>query len=225
MREDCRYHDVDDIYQCSRTYPGPSPKGANLEVGFIYPVCANPNGQVIGKTSIKPTRNLSENVHWNEIACLARLILVVGNNAKNTVQSQLFVPEIMHLVTLIAATGHLYVRGTVWGIVTHMLHALYSLRLTDATASPEIQVMLDECCQPEGLRLFGLSKPTPTSEFMLYDPPSPKALIDDLEALTRLLLRIMETISGSKGKHHLVRNVVQLLTKLQGFSTFGALDG
>ena len=138
--------------------------------------------QVIGKTSIKPTRNLSENVHWNEIACLTRLVLVIGNSAKNTVQSQLFVPEIMHLVTLIAATGQLYVRRTVYAIVTHMLHALYSLRLTDATASPEIQIMLDECCQPEGLRLFGLSKPTPTSDYVTYDPPNGKALIDDLEA-------------------------------------------
>ena len=192
---------------------------------FVYVVCANIHGQVIGKTSIKPTRNLSENVHWNEIACLSRLILVVGNNAKNTVQSQLFVPEIMHLVTLIAATGQLYVRGTVWGIVTHMLHALYSLRLTDATASPEIQVMLDECCQPEGLRLFGLNKPTPTSDYVLYDPPSTKAVIDDLEALTRLLLRIMETISGTKGKYHSVSNTEQMLTGLQGFSTSGGLDG
>lgn len=109
----------------------------------------------------------------------------------------LFVPEIMHIVTLIAATGQLYVRGTVYGIITHLLHALYSLRLTDSTASPEIQNMIDECVTSEGLRLFGLAKPTPTSEYMLYDPPSVKCLIDDLESLTRLLLRIMETISGS----------------------------
>ncbi|KAI0737738.1 hypothetical protein C8Q80DRAFT_1276173 [Daedaleopsis nitida] len=157
--------------------------------------------RVIGKTSIKPTRNLADNIHWNEIACLARLILVVGNSAKNVVQSQLFVPEIMHLVTLIAATGQLYVRGTVYGIVTHMLHALYSHRLNerDATASPEIQLMIDECCQPEGMRLFGLTKPSPTSDYVLYDPPNGKALIDDLENLTRLLLRIMQTISGTPG--------------------------
>ncbi|TBU46391.1 hypothetical protein BD309DRAFT_622853 [Dichomitus squalens] len=155
--------------------------------------------KVIGKTSIKPTRNLSENVHWNEIACLTRLILVIGNSAKNTVQSQLFVPEIMHLVTLIAATGELYVRSTVYAIITHMLHAMCSLRLTDATASPEIEALLDECCQPEGLRLFGLSRPTPTSEYVIYDPPNGKALIDDLEALTKLLVRIMQAISGTKG--------------------------
>ena len=105
----------------------------------------------------------------------------------------------MHLVTLIAATGQLYVRGTVYGIVTHMLHALYSLRLTDATASPEIQLMIDECIQPEVMRLFGLSKPTPTSEYVLYDPPNGKALIDDLENLTRFLLRVMETISITRG--------------------------
>ncbi|KAL7282669.1 hypothetical protein ACG7TL_004142 [Trametes sanguinea] len=155
--------------------------------------------KVIGKTSIKPTRNLADNVHWNEIACLARLLLVLNNSAKNTVQIQLFIPEIVHLVTLIAATGQLYVRCTVYALVTHMLHALYSLRLTDATASPEIQVLIDECNQPEGMRLFGLCKATPTSEFTLYDPPNGKAVIDDLEALTRLLLRIMEAVAASKG--------------------------
>ncbi|KAI0329579.1 hypothetical protein GY45DRAFT_1324865 [Cubamyces sp. BRFM 1775] len=155
--------------------------------------------KVIGKTSIKPTRNLADNVHWNEIACLARLLLVLNNSAKNTVQIQLFIPEIMHLVTLIAATGQLYVRCTIYAVVTHMLHGLCSLRLTDATASPELQVVLEECTQPEGMRLFGISKPSPTSEYALYDPPNGKNVIDDLEALTRLLLRIMEAIAASKG--------------------------
>ncbi|KAI0371618.1 hypothetical protein BV20DRAFT_1017123 [Pilatotrama ljubarskyi] len=155
--------------------------------------------KVIGKTSIKPTRNLADNVHWNEIACLTRLLLVLSNSSKNVVQIQLFVPETMHLVTLIAATGQLYVRCTVFAIVTHLLHGLYSLRLADTTASPEIQAMIDECVQPEGMRLFGLGKPTPTSEYVLYDPPNGKAVIDDLEALTRLLLRIMEAVSGTTG--------------------------
>ena len=155
--------------------------------------------QVIGKTSLKPTRNLADNVHWNEIACLIRLVLIVSNAAKNTVQCQLFVPEIMHIVTLIAATGQLYVRNTVYAIITHMLHALYTFRLTDSTASPEIQSMIDDCTTAEGMRLFGIAKPTPTSEHMLYDPPNAKAAIDDLESLVKLVLRIMDTISGSQG--------------------------
>ncbi|KAI0638553.1 hypothetical protein C8Q77DRAFT_1047292 [Trametes polyzona] len=155
--------------------------------------------KVIGKTSGKPTRSLADNIHWNEIACLTRLLLVLVNSAKNVVQIQLFVPETIHLVTLIGATGQLYVRCTLFAIVTHMLHGLYSLRLTDSTASPEIQTMVDECVQPEGLRLFGLSKPTPTSDYMLYDPPNSKAVIDDLEALNRLLLRVMEAVSSSQG--------------------------
>ncbi|OBZ70421.1 Neurofibromin [Grifola frondosa] len=156
--------------------------------------------KVISKTSAKPSKNLAENPQWNEIACLTRLVLVVGNTARNTVQSQLFVPEIMHLVTLVAATGQTYVRGTVYAIVTHMLHALYSLRLGDtSTVSPEIQVLIDECVQPDTIKLFGLAKPTPTSDFVCYDYPNDKALIDGLEGLTRLLVRIMETISGTRG--------------------------
>ena len=45
-----------------------------------------------------------------------------------------------------------------------------------------------------------MSKPTPTSEYLPYDPPNGKALIDDLESLTRFLLRIMETIAQTRGE-------------------------
>ncbi|CDO69579.1 hypothetical protein BN946_scf184759.g19 [Trametes cinnabarina] len=154
--------------------------------------------KVIGKTSIKPTRNLADNVHWNEIACLVRLLHVLNNSSKSIVQVQLFVPEMVHLITLIAATGQLYVRCTVYALVTHMLHVLYSMRLKDSTASPDIQALIEECDRPEGLRLFGLCKATPTSDFSPYDSSNGKAVIDDLEALTRLLLRTMEAVAGSK---------------------------
>ncbi|KAH9939229.1 uncharacterized protein BXZ73DRAFT_88953 [Epithele typhae] len=155
--------------------------------------------RVIGKTAGKPTKTLADNIHWNEIACLTRLVLVVGNSAKNVVQCQMFVPELMHIVMLIAATGQLYVRGNVYGMVTHLLHSLYSLRISETTASPEIVSMVDECCTPEGMRLFGLAKPTPTSDYVLYDPPSARAMIDDLENLTRLLLKVMVVVGGSTG--------------------------
>ncbi|KAH9854976.1 hypothetical protein C2E23DRAFT_883516 [Lenzites betulinus] len=154
--------------------------------------------KVIGKTSMKPTRSLADNVHWNEIACLTRLLLALINAARNTVQLQLFVPETMHLVALVAATGQLHVRCTVFAIVTHTLHCLYSHHLTDSTAIPEIQAVIASCAEPEGLMLFGLSKPS-ASDYMLYDPPTSKVAIDNLESLNRLLLRVMEAASSSTG--------------------------
>ncbi|TFY54349.1 hypothetical protein EVJ58_g8920 [Rhodofomes roseus] len=155
--------------------------------------------KVVGKTSTKPTKSLADNVHWNEISCLLRLALVAGHHCKNVVQSQLFVPETVHLVTLTAATGQTYVRTAVYGIVVNLLNALYTARLADTSASPEIQQLINECEQPETLRLFGLLRPTPTSDYVNLDPPSDKLYVDTMESLVRFLSRVLETIAGTKG--------------------------
>ncbi|KAH9927288.1 uncharacterized protein B0H18DRAFT_1161603 [Fomitopsis serialis] len=155
--------------------------------------------KVVGKTSTKPTKSLADNVHWNEISCLVRLALVAGHHCKNVVQSQLFVPETVHLVTLTAATGQTYVRTAVYGIVVNLLNALYTARLADTAASPDIQQLINECEQPETLRLFGLLRPTPTSDYVNLDPPSDKLYVDTMESLVRFLSRVLETIAGSKG--------------------------
>ncbi|PCH40763.1 hypothetical protein WOLCODRAFT_88808 [Wolfiporia cocos MD-104 SS10] len=155
--------------------------------------------KVIGKTSTKPTKNLADNVHWNEMACLIRLALVAGHHTKNAVQSQLFVPETVHLVALTAATGQTHVRTSVYGVVVNILNSLYTARLADSPGSPELQQLLSECEQPETLRLFGLVRPTPTSDYISIDTPNDKLYLDSLEDLVRFLGRVLETIAGTKG--------------------------
>lgn len=130
---------------------------------------------------------------------MLRLALVAGHHCKNVVQSQLFVPETVHLVTLTAGTGQTYVRTAVHGIVVNLLNALYTARLADTAASPEIQKLIGECEQPETLRLFGLLRPTPTSDYVNLDPPTDKLYVDSMESLVRFLARVLESIAGSKG--------------------------
>ncbi|CCM02314.1 uncharacterized protein FIBRA_04405 [Fibroporia radiculosa] len=155
--------------------------------------------KVIGKTSTKPTKSLADNVHWNEVSCLLRLALVAGHHCKNAVQSQLFVPETVHLVILTAGIGQASVRTSVYGLVVNLLNTLYTARIIDSTASPEIQLLLSECEQRDTLRLFGLSRPTPTSEYINVDPANDKSYIDTLESLVQFLGRVLETIAGTKG--------------------------
>jgi hypothetical protein len=154
---------------------------------------------VIGKTTLKPTPTLEENPHWNEIAALTRLALVSTSQCKQAVQVQLFVPEIVHLVTLISSTGTVGIRLSVHGIVMNMLQTLTVGRSGD-TPSPEIRILSDECASSETLKLFGLAQSTTTGEYVSFDPSNERVFIAYQERLTQLLARILEGIAGSKGE-------------------------
>ncbi|GBE80125.1 hypothetical protein SCP_0213280 [Sparassis crispa] len=153
--------------------------------------------KVVGKTSTKPTKNLADNAHWSELVCLCRLALVVSYQSRNAASSQVFVPDTLYVSSIMAATGSTYVRETIYGVLVNMLNSLYTARLSNNTASPEIQSLLHECEQPETLRLFGLVRHTPSSDLYSIDPPNERIFIDTLESMMRFLLRILETISDS----------------------------
>ena len=82
---------------------------------------------MIDKTTLKPTLKLVENSHWNRIAALARLALMLTSQCKQAVQVQLFMPEIVHLVTLISSTGAIGIRLSAYGMVMNMLQTFGDL--------------------------------------------------------------------------------------------------
>lgn len=155
--------------------------------------------KVIGKTSTKPTKNLGDNVHWNEIACLVKLVLVACHHGQSLVQSLMFLPEAAHLVTLTAGIGQTLVRTSVYGVIVGLTNGLYTTNLMGNVTSPELQQIIGELEQPETLRLFGLLRPTPTSDYVNFDPPNDKLYIDTMEGLVRFLVRVLEVMSGTKG--------------------------
>ncbi|KAG8218508.1 hypothetical protein J3R82DRAFT_4145 [Butyriboletus roseoflavus] len=154
--------------------------------------------KVLGKTSLKPSRTLPENVHWNEIATLTRFALIASNHSKQAAFDQLYVPDICHIVTLVAGAGQTLVRKSVYGIIMNFLQSLFLARAEDASG-PDLRALMDELITIESLQLFGLTRQSSTSEYCNYDPPNDKAMIDSQEALTRLLVRVIEVIAGSKG--------------------------
>jgi hypothetical protein len=157
--------------------------------------------KVLGKTSLKPSRTLPENIHWNEIATLARFALVASNHTKQAAYDQLYIPDIFHIVALIAATGQTLVRKSGYGVIMNFLQSIYLARAED-TSGPDLRLLIDELIKVENLQLFGLTRQSATAEYCNYDPPNDKAVIDSQEALTRLLIRVMEVTSGSSGESH-----------------------
>jgi neurofibromin 1 len=156
--------------------------------------------QALGKASVKPTGTLAENPHWNEIASLSRLALVASQQSKQLNIAQFYMPELIHIITLIAATGEVVVRSTIWGLVMDLLQSLWLSRSSDAIAGPEIRLLHEEGSNVETLKLFGLSRTPWTNELMVYNPATDGEVLDCQEGLTRFLIRVMEAAAQTKGE-------------------------
>jgi hypothetical protein len=110
------------------------------------------------------------------------------------------VPEVVHLTTLVAGVGQISVRKSVYGVIMNLLQSLYMSRSDDIPAEELLQLM-KECTTPAKLKIFGLLRDTPSSEYGMVDHTTDKEYLDTLEDLTLLLAKIMELASGSTGEH------------------------
>ncbi|KAF8506037.1 hypothetical protein F5888DRAFT_1937943 [Russula emetica] len=155
--------------------------------------------KALGKASVKPTGTLAENPHWNEIASLSRLALVASQQSKQLSVAQFYTAELIHVITLIAATGEVVVRATVWGLVMDLLQSFWFSRSSDTVAGPEIRLLHEEGSHLRQLKLFGLSRSPWTNELIAYDPVSDADVLDCQEGLTRFLIRVMEVAAQTKG--------------------------
>lgn len=152
----------------------------------------------MNKSAIKAGKALVDNVYWSEIAAFTRLAEAAGRHARQTNHHQLFIPETMHLVTLLAATGDTLVRLAVHGIVVNILHSLHITRSEDS-ASLEAHTILDELTSLDTLRLFGLSRHSLLSEYTNYEPLNDQEAIDSLQKLSNLMQRVLIACAGNTG--------------------------
>ncbi|KAF8207849.1 hypothetical protein K438DRAFT_2013261 [Mycena galopus ATCC 62051] len=144
-------------------------------------------------TGGKPPRTLQDYPNWGEISTLVRLCHIAGYQT-----SMLYVPEIMHLVTLTASVGPALVRKSVYGSVINLLQAMYISHSEDAPVA-ELLELLADLETSETQKLFGLARLTQSSEYIVYDVKGDKDKVDAQEKLTALLARILEVTAGSRG--------------------------
>ncbi|KAJ7167823.1 hypothetical protein C8R46DRAFT_1350755 [Mycena filopes] len=149
-------------------------------------------------TGGKPPRTLQDYPNWTEIATLIRLSHIAGYQPQRPAHNLLYVPEILHLVTLTAAVGPPLVRRSVYGTVINLLQAMHLGRSEDAPAS-DLLGLLAELETPESQRLFGLTRLTQCSEYVSCELVGDKQKVDAQEKLTALLARILELTAGSRG--------------------------
>lgn len=78
--------------------------------------------KALNRTSLRPTRQLPDNTVWGEICILLQLCLCTSFDSG--AQSQLFLPEIFHLVTMLANTGSSEIRLMIHRLVVNTVHSM-----------------------------------------------------------------------------------------------------
>lgn len=78
--------------------------------------------KALNRTSLRPTKYLPDSPVWDEICVLLSLCLSMSFESR--VQSQLYLPELFHIITMLANTGSSEVRFIVHRLLVNTIHAL-----------------------------------------------------------------------------------------------------
>lgn len=90
--------------------------------------------KALNRSVLRPTRHLPENAVWDEICILLQFCLALSFDCG--VQAQLYMPEIFHIVTMLANVGPTEFRSSVQRLLINSLHAACtSFKLDDYSLS------------------------------------------------------------------------------------------
>lgn len=141
--------------------------------------------KALNRSSLRPTRQLPDNTVWGEICVLLRLCL--STSFDSGVQSQLFLPEIFHLVTMLANTGPSDVRLAVHRLLVNSIHAMCTTFELEESKLAKLKVLLLSLSEPRQDSLFSIS---PRDGIPL--PPVPDTGVPTLTATESLAILLSE---------------------------------
>ncbi|XP_021368387.1 neurofibromin-like isoform X2 [Mizuhopecten yessoensis] len=162
--------------------------------------------RLIDKTCTSPTPTLEQHLMWDDIAILARYLLMLSFNNSLDVASHL--PFLFHIVTLLVCTGPLSLRASTHGLVINIIHSLCTCSQLSFSAESTLKVLklsLAEFSLPKFYQLFGISKVKSAAvsafrtsyrpgdrSFTMAAPEHEKMSLSSLETIVDALLEIME---------------------------------
>lgn len=165
--------------------------------------------KVIAKTAQNAVvSQLHLNASWKEIATLVRMNMVLSFT--NRVEALLYLPELLHVILLLAGNGTDATRHAIYGSAINLVHSLCTEDQREARKPEEatprsaeavakLRALLERLAEPEALKLFGLpaaSQATSAnaafgaSTEMVRDPP-------DNASIERLALLMYEVADAA----------------------------
>lgn len=112
--------------------------------------------KALNRSSLRPTKYLPDNAVWAEICVLLHFCLSLSFD--NGVQSQLYLPEIFHIVTILANTGAPEVRLLVHRLLVNTIHAACTSFNLDDTRYNKLRGSLDFLSEPRS-EIFSTATP------------------------------------------------------------------
>ncbi|KAH8888166.1 hypothetical protein GQ53DRAFT_871677 [Thozetella sp. PMI_491] len=102
--------------------------------------------KALNRSSLRPTKYLPENTVWPEICVLLQFCLSLSFDSG--VQSQLYLPEIFHVVTMLANTGASDVRVVVHQLLINTIHAACTSFSLDEARLNKLRASLETLSEP-----------------------------------------------------------------------------
>ncbi|KAG9100039.1 Ras GTPase activating protein ira2, partial [Ceratobasidium sp. 370] len=155
--------------------------------------------RAITRIKSPPPASSTDDVAWNEVAAIARLVYMVLQNNRPPVQILIYVPEIFYLVTVLSTAGPILLRKTVYGILVNVVQAFLTNKNTNDEVKENLRKLLSQTLDPEFQTVLGITRPDSKSEFVLVDHPSDSVVMVKLEELTGFLLEIISSGASSVG--------------------------
>lgn len=145
----------------------------------------------------KPVAKIVDVAEWKSIAVLSRLSLAAAHGAHSRDANQQRAGEVAHIITMLAGVGSLTMRVSIHGMALNLLQTLYTLHGDNEAVGMQLRGIIDELNSSEYLKMFGLCRPYPSGDVILSSEF--QISIDDLEKITRILLRALLTGATSIG--------------------------
>ncbi|TVY85411.1 Neurofibromin [Lachnellula suecica] len=149
--------------------------------------------KALNRTSLRPTRQLPDNTVWGEICVLLRLCLSASFDSG--VQSQIFLPELFHLVTMLANTGSTDMRIMVHRLLVNTIHAICTTFPLEDIKLARLKILLTSLSEPRNDSLFNLSNRDGVSISSLQDSGIPA--LNATESLAILLSEVSTVAAPS----------------------------
>lgn len=103
--------------------------------------------KALNRSSLRPTKYLPDNAVWNEICVLLQFCLALSFDSG--VQAQLYLPEIFHVVTMLANTGLPDVRVTVHRLLINSIHSACTSFALDEIRLNKLRATLETLSDPK----------------------------------------------------------------------------
>ncbi|KAJ4307090.1 Ras GTPase activating protein ira2 [Collariella sp. IMI 366227] len=103
--------------------------------------------KALNRSSLRPTKYLPDNAVWNEICVLLQFCLALSFDSG--VQAQLYLPEIFHVVTILANTGMPDVRVVVHRLLINSIHSACTSFALDENRLNKLRATLETLSDPK----------------------------------------------------------------------------